>query len=119
MAAATHGETYEEQLGSGDAAQIFQRFKLTKAPLTYVSAENATGRASSLMIRVDGLLWHAVPTLYDAGPDDRVYAVRGEDDGSCWVQFGDGLRGSRLPTGQLNLIATYRAGIGLAGEVAD
>jgi hypothetical protein len=119
MAAATHGEAYEEQLGSGDAAQIFQRFKLTKAPLTYVSAENATGRASSLVIRVDGLLWHEVPTLYDAGPDDRVYAVRGEDDGSSWVQFGDGLRGSRLPTGQLNIIASYRAGIGLAGEVAD
>lgn len=119
MAAATHGETYEEQLGSGDAAQIFQRFKLTKAPLTYVSAENATGRASSLVIRVDGLLWHEVPTLYDAGPDDRVYMVRGEDDGSSWVQFGDGLRGSRLPTGQLNIIASYRAGIGLAGEVAD
>ncbi|MBL8651934.1 MAG: putative baseplate assembly protein [Sphingopyxis sp.] len=119
MAAATHGETYEEQLGSGDAAQIFQHFKLTKAPLTYVSAENATGRASSLTIRVDGLLWHEVSTLYDAGPDDRVYAVRGEDDGSSWVQFGDGLRGSRLPTGQLNIVASYRAGIGLAGEVAD
>jgi hypothetical protein len=119
MAAATHGEAYEEQLGSGDAAQIFQRFKLTKAPLTYVSAETPTGRASSLSIRVDGLLWHEVPTLYDAGPDDRVYAVRGEDDGSSWVQFGDGLRGSRLPTGQLNIVASYRAGIGLAGEVAD
>lgn len=119
MAAATHGEAYEEQLGSGDAAQIFQRFKLTKAPLTYVSAETPTGRASSLSIRVDGLLWHEVPTLYDAGPDDRVYAVRGEDDGGSWVQFGDGLRGSRLPTGQLNIIASYRTGIGLAGEVAD
>jgi hypothetical protein len=119
MAAATHGEAYEEQLGSGDAAQIFQRFKLTKAPLTYVSAETPTGRASSLSIRVDGLLWHEVPTLFDAGPDDRVYAVRGEDDGSSWVQFGDGLRGSRLPTGQLNIVASYRAGIGLAGEVAD
>ncbi|WP_077148543.1 putative baseplate assembly protein [Sphingopyxis sp. KK2] len=119
MAAATHGESYEEQLGSGDAAQIFQRFKLTKAPLTYVSAETPTGRASSLVIRVDGLLWHEVSTLYDAGPDDRVYAVRGEDDGTTWVQFGDGLHGSRLPTGQLNIIAAYRAGIGLAGEVAD
>jgi len=119
MAAATHGESYEEQLGSGDAAQIFQRFKLTKAPLTYVSAETPTGRASSLAIRVDGLLWHEVATLYHAGPEDRVYAVRGEDDGATWVQFGDGLRGSRLPTGQLNIIASYRAGIGLAGEVAD
>jgi predicted phage baseplate assembly protein len=119
MAPATHGEAYAEQLGSGDAAQVFQRFKLTKAPLTYVSAETPTGRASSLTIRIDGILWREVPTLHGAGPDDRVYAVRGEDDGSTWVQFGDGLHGSRLPTGQLNIVATYRAGIGHAGEVAD
>lgn len=119
MAPATHGELYEEQLGSGDAALSFQRFKLTKAPLTYVSAETATGRASTLAIRVDGILWHEVPSLYDAKPNDRVYAVRGEDDGSSWVQFGDGVHGSRLPTGQLNILASYRTGIGLAGEVAD
>lgn len=119
MAPATHGETYEEQLGSGDAAQSFQRFKLAKAPLTYVSADTPTGRTSSLSIRVDGLSWHEVSTLYESGPEDRVFAVRGEDDGTTWVQFGDGEHGSRLPTGQLNIIATYRAGIGLAGEVAD
>ncbi len=119
MAPATHGEAYAEQLGSGDAAQIFQRFKLTKPPLTYVSAETVTGRATTLEIRVDGLLWQEVPTLYAAGPHDRVYMVRSEDDGSCWVQFGDGLRGSRLPTGQLNVTASYRAGIGIAGEVAE
>jgi predicted phage baseplate assembly protein len=119
MAPATHGEVYEEQLGSGDAAQIFQRFKLTKQPLTYVSANAATGRATTLAVRVDGLLWHELPTLYAAGPHDRVYMVRGEDDGSSWVQFGDGIRGSRLPTGQLNIIATCRAGIGAAGEVAE
>lgn len=119
MATATHGEGYEEQLGSGDAALSFQRFKLTKSPLTYVSAETPTGRASSLAIRVDGILWREVSTLYGAAPEDRIYAVRGEDDGSTWVQFGDGLHGSRLPTGQLNVIATYRAGIGVAGEVAE
>jgi predicted phage baseplate assembly protein len=119
MAPATHGEAYAEQLGSGDAAQIFQRFKLTKQPLTYVSAQSGTGRATTLEIRVDGLLWHEVPTLYEAGPHDRAYMVRGEDDGSCWVQFGDGIRGSRLPTGQLNITASYRAGIGIAGEVAE
>ncbi|HMO76903.1 MAG TPA: putative baseplate assembly protein, partial [Sphingopyxis sp.] len=119
MAPATHGEHHEEALGSGDAAQSFQRFRLARAPLTYVSAETPTGRASTLAIRVDGLLWREVPTLHDAGPDDRVYAVRGEDDGSTWVQFGDGVHGSRLPTGQLNIVATYRAGLGPAGEVAE
>jgi predicted phage baseplate assembly protein len=119
MARATHGEFYREQLGSGDAAQEFQRFKLGKAPLTYVAAETPSGTASSLEIRIDGLLWHEVASLYTAGPEDRVYEVRHEDDGTTWVQFGDGLKGRRLPTGQLNTIAAYRTGIGVAGEVAD
>lgn len=119
MARATHGELYAEQLGSGDASLAFQRFKLGKAPLTYTPATTPSGAASSLEIRVDGLLWKEVPTLYHAAPQDRVYEVRHEDDGSTFVQFGDGITGSRLPTGQLNILATYRTGIGPAGEVAD
>ena len=98
IAPATHGEAYSEVLGSGDATIPNQRFKLAKPPLTYVSAPTPTGRASTLEIRVDGVAWHEVPTLYDAGPDDRVYEVRHEDSGATWVTFGDGLRGRRLPT---------------------
>lgn len=119
MAPATHGEHQEELLGSGDAAAVHQRFKLAKAPLTHVSADTAEGRVSTLEIRVDGVLWHEAATLFDAGPDDRVYELRRQDDGSSWVSFGDGIHGHRLPTGELNVSAAYRAGIGHAGEVAD
>jgi predicted phage baseplate assembly protein len=119
MARATHGELYSEQLGSGDASVAFQHFTLGKAPLTYTPAATPSGAASTLQIRVDGLLWSEVPTLYHAGPQDRVYELRRDDDGTTTVQFGDGITGSRLPTGQLNIVATYRTGIGPAGEVAD
>jgi hypothetical protein len=119
MAPATHGERQEEPLGSGDAAAIHQRFKLAKAPLTHVSADTPEGRVSTLEVRVDGVLWREVPTLFDAGPDDRVYELRREDDGSSWIEFGDGVQGHRLPTGEMNVTAVYRAGIGHAGEVPD
>ena len=36
VAPATHGETKEEVLGSGDAAQPYQRFRLCHPPLTHV-----------------------------------------------------------------------------------
>jgi predicted phage baseplate assembly protein len=52
-----------------------------------------------------------------AGPEDRVYVVRIDDDSRATVIFGDGERGARLPTGQENVRARYRSGIGPAGEV--
>ena len=119
MALATHGELFEEVLGSGDASLPNQLFTLAKKPLTFVSANTPDGRASTLAIRVDGISWHEVGTLYDAGPYDRAFEVRLEDDGSTRVCFGDGVRGHRLPTGTSNVIASYRTGIGHAGEVAD
>lgn len=119
LALATHGEMFAETLGSGDASRPNQMFTLAKKPLTFVSAATPEGRASTLEVRVDGIAWREIASLYDAGPYDRVYEVRIDDDGGTRVRFGDGEHGHRLPTGSLNVAASYRAGIGAAGEVAD
>jgi predicted phage baseplate assembly protein len=96
-----------------------QAFTLKKPPLTFVSAANETGRASTLEIRVDNALWSELPALGQAGPEDAVYEVRQSDDGNTHVRFGDGVTGRRLPTGALNVKAVYRSGIGLSGEVPE
>jgi hypothetical protein len=113
-----HGSTVSgEIIGSGDASKIHQTFPLKKKPLTYVSSSDPSGSTSTLEIRVNGVLWTAIPSLYNAGPNDKVYAVRIADDGVVSVIFGDGLKGARLPTGTYNVVATYREGIGVAGLV--
>lgn len=117
VSAATHGETVQEVLGSGDASQPYQSFLLRQPPLTYVSAANASGAESTLQVRVNDLLWHEVPTLYQRGAKERIYVTRTEDDGKTTVQFGDGITGVRLPSGQNNVRALYRKGIGLDGLV--
>ena len=124
---ATHGETMlrklpngsfvTEVLGSGDGSLPFQKFVLKQKPLTYVSAVTMSGRASTLRIRVDGVLWREVPSFYGVGPDERVYIVRLDDDGKVAVQFGNGRTGARLPTGSENVTAVYRVGTGLEGLV--
>jgi predicted phage baseplate assembly protein len=85
--------------------------------LTYVAAATATGTTSTLEIRVNDLLWLEVPSLYGLGPRDQNYIVRLEDDGTTTVTFGDGISGARLPSGQQNVVATYRTGIGPDGNV--
>ena len=111
VALATHGEAVDEPLGSGDATQPNQAFKLAKPPLTFVAAPTDTGIATTLAVRVDGVAWTEVPSLYDAGRRDEVYAVRIDDDGTTRVVFGDGKHGKRLPTGALNVHAYYRSGM--------
>jgi predicted phage baseplate assembly protein len=118
VARATHGETVRETLGSGDASTANQTFVLKKPPLTYVSAPTPSGTVSTLDVRVNGILWRETASLYGLGMLDESYTVRLDNDGKTTITFGDGETGARLPTGQENVTAVYRSGIGPDGEVS-
>jgi hypothetical protein len=117
VARATHGETVSEILGSGDASQTFQQFVLKQSPLTYVSAANANGVESTLQVRVNSLLWQEVPTFFGRGPQEHIFVTRTDDKSMTTLESGDGVTGARLLSGQNNVQATYRKGIGLGGLV--
>lgn len=114
VALATHGETVKEMLGSGDARAAFQKFILKHKPLTFVSSTSTTGNSSTLEVRVNELLWKEVPSFYNRGPEERIYITRQNDVSQTTVMFGDGVHGARLPSGQQNIQAIYRKGIGTA-----
>jgi hypothetical protein len=114
---ATHGETIKEVLGSGDGTRTNQRFVLKKPPLTYVSASTTSGSESTLKVKVDGVEWEEVSSLYGLNDKSRSYIVRLDNDGKVGVKFGDGKQGGRLPSGMENVTAAYRSGIGFDGEV--
>lgn len=115
---ATHGQTVGEVLGDGDASRPFQTFALGQAPLTYLPAPTPAGAESSLTLRVNDLEWHEARDIGALGPRDRRYITRTDDADKTSVIFGNGEHGARLPTGTANIKATYRFGIGKAGNVA-
>ena len=119
VAGATHGETKQEVLGSGDASQTYQRFILRQPPLTFVSSPTPSGAETTLEVRVNDVLWHEAPTLYGHDPDERIYVSSTDNNGNTTIQFGDGKTGARLPTGQDNVQATYRQGIGVGGLIRE
>jgi predicted phage baseplate assembly protein len=119
VAFATHGETKDEALGSGDSDVPFQAFALAQAPLTYVPATSLTGAASTLEVRVNDLLWEEVDFLYGHGPEEHVYITRDDDEGRTHVTFGDGRTGARVPTGRENVHVVYRLGMGPEGLVRE
>lgn len=115
VVAATHGETRDEVIGGGDGATAFQTVRLPQKPLTYVSAPTHNGRASTLEIRVNNILWQQVPDVLNQGPKELVYTTRLADDGTVTIGFGDGVTGARPPSGRSNIKAHYRKGTGLSG----
>jgi hypothetical protein len=118
VALATHGQSVSEILGSGSASTPNQNFVLKQSPLTFVQAPTETGRETTLVVRADQVEWTEVPSLYQQGPSEQVYSTLNQTDGTARIQFGDGVEGSTLPTGQGNIHADYRIGSGSSGNVA-
>lgn len=117
VATATHGETVQQVLGSGRANAAFQRFTLAHEPLTHRRSTDPSGAQAELEVRVNDVRWDAARTLYGSRPGDRAYVVRTDEQGATYVQLGDGASGARLPSGSSNIRATYRKGVGAAGNV--
>ncbi|MEY9860667.1 putative phage baseplate assembly protein [Catenulispora sp. GAS73] len=119
VAAATQGASRDDPIGSGDAGTPNQTFKLWQAPLTWLPAGTTpSGAASTLQVRVNGVLWTEVDSFAGHGPAERIYTTSTASDGKTVVTFGDGVTGARLPTGTENVRARYRVGLGRSGDVA-
>lgn len=114
---ATHGETRQEVLGSGDGAKAMQAFALKQKPLTYTAAANPSGVDNTLAVRVNKVLWHESDTLSGLSPTDRRFVTQTDDEDQTMIIFGNGRQGARLPTGTENVEAAYRTGIGQPGNV--
>jgi hypothetical protein len=110
----TRGKSVEEVLGSGQGPAVpFQSFTLAKAPLTYLHDPAAPGgRRSTLRVWVEGIEWREVPSLFTAGPDDRVFSVRLDAAGKATITFGGEGFGKPAALGVQNLYALYRFGAG-------
>jgi hypothetical protein len=110
-----HGATAAKPLGGGDATAAGLSLPVPAAPVAADLGPDGTP-VSSLVVRVDGLRWEELPSLFGAGPTD-VYTTVLAADGGVTVRFGDGEQGNRPATGRDNVTGTWRVGGGLASEV--
>lgn len=117
VAPATHGERRSEILGSGDGSVPFPSFALKDSPVTHIPATTPEGAVTTLTVKVNTVVWQGAPGLDGLGQRERAYVAQTADDGTTTVHFGDGRTGARLPTGVENVTATYRVGIGAAGNL--
>jgi hypothetical protein len=110
-----------EVLGSGDSTQIFQDFTLRKTPVTYFYAPgSASGRdfRSTVRVWVDQVEWTEKPSFFNQLGSDQIFITKEDEQGRTHVVFGDGTNGARLPSGQSNVVASYRYGGGADSPAA-
>jgi hypothetical protein len=116
VAASSHGETQAvETLGHGEGSKAFQSFKLARPHVTYLQTGNAIDAKAALELRVNGEAWTETPSFFGRHPHEKLYTARQNDNGETSIVFGDGVNGARLPSGAMNVSATYRTGLGLQG----
>ena len=117
IALASHGETVEEVLGSGDAARDYQTFDLSRGPLTYLPSASSSGRAAALTLTVNGVRWTPTETFETATASTRAFKILPLSPEGTRLMFGNGRQGARLPSGTDNVVVSYRVGAGPGGRV--
>lgn len=113
----THGETYEEVLGSGSSVWEHQSLQLSRNPLSHLADPNGVGERAQVTVRIANDEWTLVDTLAEDDVGSPVFCVERDADASVRVIFGNGRHGARLPTGQENVSAAYRLGSGRSGNL--
>lgn len=109
-----HGTTRDEVLGDSDGVTPFQRFKLKKTPIGQLATGD--GVIPDIEVRVGNVRWERVTDL-SVGTTPRRYKLQREHDGTTWIVFGDSRLGAIPPAGRANITASYRVGLGIAGNV--
>jgi Baseplate J-like protein len=88
-----------------------QRYPLRQSPVV----------EDTLVVRVDEgggpVTWNRVPSLLASQPADASYAVRVDENGVVWIEFGGNPYGRAPLRGLNNITATYARGGGAKGNV--
>lgn len=116
VAPAGHGETqrYPLQIEADEAGA---RAWLRHGPLTHVGdPTDPRGASPALALRVEGVPWSRVPTLFGRGVDP-VFEIRHHGDGRVTLGFGDGRAGARPPERAGAVVVEHRVGLGPAGNI--
>lgn len=105
----TQGETYDEAAQSSTGL-VAQRFETSQDNFIWDSEE----------VTVEGELWTRVDNfLNSTGVDKHYMVVLGENDRATWVFGGTNDKGMPPPVGVGNIVATYRYGAHMDGNVGN
>src|SRR5262249_54400587 len=89
----SHGESYKQTLGSGNAAREHQAFNLTRKPLTFLPMASFPGARPAIELTVAQERWSYVDTLARDNAGRTVFSLWIDDTSTAQVIFGNGKAG--------------------------
>ncbi len=108
----------EELLGisGGDASQFFTLYNdaVIKDSVRVFTRDGNVSPSTGIPALVE---WTYTERIIDGAFYERAFSLYTDADGYTYVQFGDGVSGAIPPTG-VEVVATYRYGQGVDGNVA-
>ncbi len=101
--------------------ELLRAIRLPKGPVLHRRDVTDVGVVSVPLVEVqiDGEPWQRVAHLHASAPYDRHYVAVADEDGSLWLQFGDGIDGRALVigAGAVELRVDYWVGSPTLGNV--
>lgn len=108
------GETIEDDVVGGSTGKAYETFKL--------SYGNVLIESLRVFVQTDIELeeWTRVDSFLDASLDEtsKVFTAISDEDGTCTIQFGNGIYGAIPPEMLDGISCTYRVGGGIMSNVA-
>ena len=104
---ATQGETITGEVVGVSNGAANQQFELGQSPVIN----------GSVTLTVSGVNYSQVPYLIDYQEYDPVFTIDTDADNVTYITFGDGISG-RIPPNGAQIVANYRVGGGVAGNVS-
>jgi hypothetical protein len=104
---ATQGETITGEIVGVSDGSANQQFELGQSPVIN----------GSVTLTVSGVSYSQVPYLIDYQEYDPVFTIDTDADNVTYITFGDGISG-RIPPNGAQIVANYRVGGGIAGNVS-
>ena len=109
---ATQGVTTTDEVLGSSSGTPSQVFKIAQPGVVI----NSSG--SNITVKVGGIQYNYSSDLVDNNPYDSVFTATMDSDGYTYIVFGDGV-GGRIPPATYGITATYRVGVGSAGNIAE
>ncbi|AGP41498.1 baseplate J/gp47 family protein [Sorangium cellulosum] len=113
----------------GFTRSILRALRLPEGPVVFEAQRTAAGVLTSrpiLEVAIGGEPWERVEHLHNAQSYDRHYVATADEDGSLWLELGDGAHGKAvelladtepMPLSPPALRLDYRIGAPIAGNV--
>jgi hypothetical protein len=100
-----------------DGQQLLRALRIPEGPVSHIQRGEEPA-ALVLEVWVQGVRWSRVEHFHGSLPFHRHFVATADEDGTVWLQFGDGIQGEAVDATRDQVEIRYRMGEPISGNCA-